>query len=1059
MDRGTLLSAGERRLVLFLSSHVCLEADVLRWLAIHECYAPLVLSRGVRRALSTIAYVHCRGVREAVELGVRYPAFPGLFRPSSDRHAPGLFKHQVQSLAAMRAAEHGTEAYGALRGGILADAPGLGKSVTVLAHILASAGEMPKAACEFWDAGAVAESWRSLSRTSAGRLSLWPDVNKGVRALVAYRDRCRRSDEWSAVNAVVEAAKDLSRFETPDSLELYVRTSLARLRVTPGERASIAGDLHQAVAIAKARLDRRNRAALLQRGAGAAKRLLAERLAIPSGATLVVVPDPLLSHWRTMIGEHWWRPQLAPSFGDGLGSGIAWVEGFGDAAKWPDGPAGLPQRGRLPSAADLRKYLVVVVSFSFCDEAARAECSRKSADALKYTTFGNASTSNVSSLLQVRWLRLVVDEGHDLGAERAAHMTSLADNARQQAELQGGELSEQGSALLCEIFAERRWVCSGTPTTGDVDDSATTRLHLKQLSNLLRWLRHPIYGIDKDPRLDTFEDLAAARDACQSRWESHIAAPFLTGSAADALGTRRMTWSSPGRRKKKRRRPDDTDSPIDAATAVVVEQPQRAPLSGEVFELARGRLVDLLRGMFVRHRKEDLDLPKPIFVNSELEVAPQLPTERDDDFQWRVDETIGDHVVSRLREAEKSQDGVVPKMVVFSQCNADLQSVAEVLYSRLGESRIAEFAVHSLGHAVAARELARFANGVRLVRRCPVCGGDNDADAQRGCHRTLMEVELLDSATVTRRQAVLDDYPELRAGPKSARRVLVEPERIVRVVHSRSSTDWGAYANDFRAWRVDDQLVVDLGPGPPRPSFEAWCAWGGNRCEALAAEYNYEARHWYFAPLLAPRRHQPRDDPPAVRAVVRLKKWGRCSAFHNASWFRGPALTTAPIHTVRESVPLLCLYKDASHGIDLSFATRILLLEPVRDSALLEQVVSRAYRVGATQPVVVETLYTFIGDSAAAPPATASTPRANRANGGTPTRERHTSLPTSVPNKNYICDFCFKSFLTNGLADRHMLACSRNPNNMAEARAARHTIASVFDELRPPSCTTPAPPP
>ena len=73
----------------------------------------------------------------------------------------------------------------------------------------------------------------------------------------------------------------------------------------------------------------------------------------------------------------------------------------------------------------------------------------------------------------------------------------------------------------------------------------------------------------------------------------------------------------------------------------------------------------------------------------------------------------------------------------------------------------------------------------------------------------------------------------------------------------------------------------------------------------------------------------------------------------------GPALCDAPRKLVQERVPLLFLYRDASHGLDLSFLTHIFLLEPVRDSSLLEQVVSRANRVGATRSVLVETITCF----------------------------------------------------------------------------------------------------
>ena len=46
--------------------------------------------------------------------------------------------------------------------------------------------------------------------------------------------------------------------------------------------------------------------------------------------------------------------------------------------------------------------------------------------------------------------------------------------------------------------------------------------------------------------------------------------------------------------------------------------------------------------------------------------------------------------------------------------------------------------------------------------------------------------------------------------------------------------------------------------------------------------------------------------------------------------------------------------EDGSHGLDLSFVTHLFLINEVSDPAKRQQVVSRAHRMGATGPVVVE---------------------------------------------------------------------------------------------------------
>ena len=59
-----------------------------------------------------------------------------------------------------------------------------------------------------------------------------------------------------------------------------------------------------------------------------------------------------------------------------------------------------------------------------------------------------------------------------------------------------------------------------------------------------------------------------------------------------------------------------------------------------------------------------------------------------------------------------------------------------------------------------------------------------------------------------------------------------------------------------------------------------------------------------------------------------------------------------PLRYLYRYVLMLC--EDGSHGLDLSFVTHLFLINEVSDPAKRQQVVSRAHRMGATGPVVVE---------------------------------------------------------------------------------------------------------
>ena len=98
----------------------------------------------------------------------------------------------------------------------------------------------------------------------------------------------------------------------------------------------------------------------------------------------------------------------------------------------------------------------MVVPFSVCRDAARQDQDFRRAAERRIYRHGNAQDAESSPLLQLRWLRLVVDEGHELvGGD--------------------GDLEQATSSFIAELFAERRWVVSGTPTTGDVDDPAIVK--------------------------------------------------------------------------------------------------------------------------------------------------------------------------------------------------------------------------------------------------------------------------------------------------------------------------------------------------------------------------------------------------------------------------------------------------------------------------------------------------------------------------------------------------------------------------------------------------------
>lgn len=110
--------------------------------------------------------------------------FLGLFRAGPGESAQSrLHPHQLASLRHMAACESPPGwRFGELRGGILADDPGLGKTVTLMGLILQSVGAMPATPAEFWDMHAIHTGWSALRHNRIAKQQLLPLLNAWAKA-------------------------------------------------------------------------------------------------------------------------------------------------------------------------------------------------------------------------------------------------------------------------------------------------------------------------------------------------------------------------------------------------------------------------------------------------------------------------------------------------------------------------------------------------------------------------------------------------------------------------------------------------------------------------------------------------------------------------------------------------------------------------------------------------------------------------------------------------------------------------------------------------------------
>ncbi|KAJ3023201.1 hypothetical protein HKX48_003979 [Thoreauomyces humboldtii] len=128
-----------------------------------------------------------------------------------------------------------------------------------------------------------------------------------------------------------------------------------------------------------------------------------------SSTTLVVVPDTLVDQWRTELNKHVYDRELK----------ILVITNPADS---------------VPDAKSLTKYDIILISHPRFGR----ELGSLNGEADDYD--GGDFYSPRSPLLSVRWLRLIVDEGHVMSSQQSPQV-----------------------ALAAQLACDRRWACSGTP--------------------------------------------------------------------------------------------------------------------------------------------------------------------------------------------------------------------------------------------------------------------------------------------------------------------------------------------------------------------------------------------------------------------------------------------------------------------------------------------------------------------------------------------------------------------------------------------------------------------
>ncbi|KAK9795946.1 hypothetical protein WJX73_001584 [Symbiochloris irregularis] len=578
-----------------------------------------------------------------------------------------------------------------------------------------------------------------------------------------------------------------------------------------------------------------------------------------SSATLLVVPATLVQHWVDQVEQHT-EPGL-------LRVKVLLADGNKSAA--------------APMATSLAwDYDLVITSFT-----------RLSSD---WTHL-----KGKSPLLQVHWLRVILDEGHMLGA-------SLSITNKLQ--------------MACALRAERRWVMTGTPTPN------TPSSHVAHLQPLLAFLGHQPFGQQRR----IFEELVQrpfeAKDPRARALLVHLLGRIMTRASKAALATLPKLTQTVTRLKFA---PEHARSYNE-----LVEVIERNLLTADwQDENHVESLLSERQTKWAREMLRNVRLSCCVAGNSNLVVKEEDVKE----MLQLVEARLWPAVDGEATAPSASNSGIV-------KVNS---TVAEA-----GPPWVAE------DHPLAALE-----SGVREGCACQACGARSGMPIATPCAHLLClpcarscreccAVPSCGRAYVMQR---IDDPIRKKTNPNPQWEV---PWEVIE--WQASYTQAGAVGISGGQWSANWQVtkstkcvhllhrLMHIGavrappPGTryPAHSRHTGPAGSGGHVQQPLTKAIVFSQFWMHIQLICAHLRAHGVEPSILKRDL------------------SPRAKAEALDVFRhdDECGVLVMDETGAVGLDLSFVSFVFLMEPLQDKSLEQQVIARAHRMGATRPVAVEVL-------------------------------------------------------------------------------------------------------